>query len=325
MGYLQMKNTPSMTPPPSTAGPAQGTVDRLATYFLGKFQETKKESDLSTLQCTTQLKFEALEKMVGEQTLTFAGLRNDMRSEIQSEIESFRDKAASYFLDKFSAQLDAMGAGRGEKSELALTRLEHRVDDEIKNLSDQLSDVSTKLAISNAALNAAIDDTGKKIISTNDVSAENLRRCEGEVRSKLSRLKSLLESSKTEASIERDKATRMFQDANKRLQNKVDSLELTILRQSEEMTSQCEKIDRLENDIRKLSQLSTAQEKAHATVARLLSTQVEEVSKLARSVHEQKSMSATLSRAGKFENCTARTSRGWRGSKRNMSLIPSTK
>ncbi|KAL1902783.1 hypothetical protein Sste5346_000693 [Sporothrix stenoceras] len=227
---------PSMTPPP-IGSPGQGTVDRLATFFLSKFQETKKDSDLSTLQCTTQLKFEALEKMLGEQTLTVAGLRGDMRSEIQSEMESFRDKAASYFLDKFSTQLDAMGASRNEKSELALTRLEHRVDDEIKNLSDQLSVVSTKLAISNAALNATIDDIGRKINSTNDVSAENLRRCESEFRSKLSRLESLLESSKTEASIERDKATRVFQDANKRLQGKVDSLELTIMGQSEEMTS----------------------------------------------------------------------------------------
>lgn len=82
------------------------------------------------------------------------------------------------------------------------------------------------------------------------------------------------------------------------------------MRQSEEMTSQCEKIDRLENDIRKLSQNSVVQEKAHATVARLLSTQVEEVSKLAQSVHEQKSMSTTLSKDGKFKSGTTET-RSW--------------
>ncbi|CAK7205642.1 hypothetical protein SEUCBS139899_008421 [Sporothrix eucalyptigena] len=184
-----------MTPPPST-GPGQGTVDKLATFFLSKFQETKQESNLATLQCGTQLKFEALEKMLQEQALAMSGLRTEMHTDLQSEIQSFRDKAASYFLEKFTAQLDTLGARRSEKSELALSRLEHRVDDEIKNLGDQLSDLSTKVAISNAALSAAIDDTGKKICYGDDASAESLQRCESEFRSKLSRLESLIESSK---------------------------------------------------------------------------------------------------------------------------------
>ncbi|KJR84858.1 uncharacterized protein SPSK_09634 [Sporothrix schenckii 1099-18] len=300
MGLLQIKIPPSLTPP-LTGSPPQGTVDRLATFFLGKFQETKKESDLATLQCTAQLKFEALEKTLEEQTLTVTELRHDMKSEIQSEIESFRDKAASYFLDKFSGQLDALGARRGEKSELAISRLEHRVDDEVKNLSDQLSDLSTKVAISNAAVNATIDDIRKKVSSGNDVSAENLRRCESEFRSRLSRLENLIESSKTEATIERDKVTRVFQDANKRLQSKVDGLELSIMRQSEELTKQSEKIHRLESELRTLSQLGMGQENAHTTVMKMLSIQREELSRLAQSVREQTNTSSVKERASKYE------------------------
>ncbi|CAK7220004.1 hypothetical protein SCUCBS95973_004009 [Sporothrix curviconia] len=262
MGFLQIKGPPSMTPPPSTTGSGQGAVDRLATFFLSKFQETKQESELTTLQCTTQLKFEAIEKMLEEQTRATAKLRTEMQAEMQSEAQSFRDKAASLFLDKFSAQLDTLGARRSEKGELALSRLEHRVDDEVKNLADQLSDLSTNVAINNVALKASLDDTRRNISSGNEVWAENLRRCESEVRSKLSRLETMFDSSKTEAAIEKDKLTRMFQEANKRLQGKVDSLELTVMRQSEELAGQSEKIDRLETELRTLSQIGLGQEKA---------------------------------------------------------------
>lgn len=270
MGFLQIKDPPSLTPP-LAGSPGQGAVDRLATFFLSKFQETKKDSELTALQCTTQLKFEATEKVLEEHTMTIAGLR--------IELQSFWDKAPSFFLHKFSAQLDALGTGRSEKTELALARLEHRVDGENKNLSDQLSDLSIKLAISNAALNATVDSAGKKIAAGNEASAENLRRCESEFRSKMSRLESLLDAIKTGAAIERDKITKTFQEASRRLQSKVDSLELTLMRQSEELTGRREKIDRLEEEVQKLSQLSVGQEEVHSTVVRMLSAQGKELAK----------------------------------------------
>ncbi len=281
MGFLHIKDPPSpdkhksklTMAPPSDAPPGPGAVDRLATFFLSKFQETKKESELTTLQCTTQLKFEAAEKALEEHTRTIATLR--------SEIQSFWDKAPSFFLHKFSAQLDALAAGRSEKTGIAMSRLERRVDDEVKNLDDQLSELSTKLAVSNAALNASVDDVGKKIGAGNDAVTENLRRCESDFRSKVARLESLLESSKTDAAIERDKINRTFQEASRRLQSKLDSLELTVMRQSEELTGQCEKIERLENEVQKLSQLTISHDKAHGSVLRMLSTHSEELAKLA--------------------------------------------
>ena len=284
MGFLQIKGSPSMTPPPST-GPGQGPIDRLATFFLSKFQETKQDSELTTLQCATQLKFEALEKMLKEQTRTMADLRTEMQSQMQCEIQSFRDKAASFILEKFTAQLDVLATRRNDNGELALSRLEHRVDDEIKSLSDQLSDLSTKVAINNAALSAAVNDAEKKLISGSEISAESLRRHESDVRSKLSRLESWLDSSKAEATIERDRITRMFQDSNRQLQSKVDNLELTVMRQSEELTRQCDKVDRLETEIRNLSHMGIGQEKAQVTAMKMISTQNDEIVKLAMHVN----------------------------------------
>ncbi|CAK7266548.1 hypothetical protein SEPCBS57363_002145 [Sporothrix epigloea] len=272
-----------MTPPPST-GPVQGAVDKLATFFLSKFQESKQDSDFTTLQCATQLKFEALEKMLEQQSRAMAELRTGLQAEMHSELQSFRNKAASHFLEQFSTQLDTIGARRSEKCELSLSRLEHRVDDELRNLGDQLSDLSTKVAVNNAALNAAIEDTGRKMSSGNEVSAESLRHCESELRSKFSRFENLLGSYKIEASIERDKITRMLQEANKRLQNKVDSLELTVLRQSEELAGQLGKIDLLETETRILPQIELDQKKAHAMLLKTITTQKDEIAKLTLSI-----------------------------------------
>ncbi|CAK7564913.1 MAG: hypothetical protein SEPTF4163_002818 [Sporothrix epigloea] len=283
MGFLQIKATPSMTPPPST-GSVQGAVDKLATFFLSKFQESKQESDFTTLQCATQLKFEALEKMLEQQSRAMAEMRTGLQAEMHSELQSFRNKAASHFLEQFSTQLDTISARRSEKCELSLSRLEHRVDDELRNLGDQLSDLSTKVAVNNAALNAAIEDTERKMSSGNEVSAESLRHCESELRSKFARFENLLGSYKIEATIERDKITRMLQEANKRLQNKVDSLELTVMRQSEELAGQLGKIDHLETESRNLPQIELDQKKAHAMLLKTIANQKDEIAKLTLSI-----------------------------------------
>ncbi|CAK7275481.1 hypothetical protein SEPCBS119000_006713 [Sporothrix epigloea] len=285
MGFLQIKGPLSATPPP-LAGSVQGTVDKLASFFLSKFQESKQESELMTLQCATQLKFEALEKMHEQQTRAMTELRKELQTEMHSELQSFRDKAATLFLEQFSAQLDTIGARRNEKGELALSRLEHRVDDEFRNIGEQLSDLSTKVAVNNAALSAAIEDTGRKMSSGNEVSAESLRHCESEVRSKFSRFEVLLSSYKTEASIESDKISRTLQDANKRLQNKVDSLELTVMRQSEELASQLDKIDRLETQTRSLPRIEMDYKKEQAALRTAITTQNDEISNLAMRIRE---------------------------------------
>ena len=262
--------------PPSSPG-GQGAVDRLTTFFLGKFQETKKTSELAALQCSTQLKFEAAEKLLDEHATTIAGLR--------SEVQSFWDKAPSFFLHKFSAQLDSLSATRSEKGELALSRLEHKVDDEVRNLGDQVAGLSTKLAVSTASTSASVEDLARKVDVGSEIAAENLRRCDNEFRSKMARLESILETNKTEAAIEHDKISKTFQEASRRLQSKIDSLELAVMRQSEELTGQCDKIERMEKDMQQLSRIGLGQEKAHSSMAKMLSAQGDELSKLSLSMH----------------------------------------
>lgn len=260
------------SPQPPTSPGSQGAVDRLTTFFLGKFQETKKTSDLAALQCSTQLKFEATEKVLDEHSSTISGLR--------SEVQSFWDKAPSFFLHKFSAQLDSLSATRSEKGELAFSRLEHKVDDEVRNLADQVAGLSTKLAVGTASTSATVEELARKMESAGETASENIRRCENELRSKVSRLESSLDANKTEETIEHDKMSKIFQEANRRLQSKIDSLELTVMRQSEELTGQCDKIERMERDLQKLSHMGASHEKSCRSMSKMLSAQGDELSKL---------------------------------------------
>lgn len=230
-----------------TAGLSQGPVDRLTTYFFKKFQETKSESELSALQCTTQLKFEEIEKTIRGHAQGFDTLQEQMRH--------FRDKAPALFLQKISDQINALGASSSGRTDLALDRFHQRLDDEVKNLTDQLSDTSTKLAVNTANLNAKIEDAKRKTKTGDEMTANNLLQCETGFQSKLSKLMRLLESSKIEEESERRRLFESLHNTNMKLQQNSDKLEIIVTQQSEQLAIQEKKIKQLETETQSIVRL----------------------------------------------------------------------